>query len=265
MAWSWSNALKQGGIGAAGGALTGLPGGLLGSGLGAGLGGLAGLISGGFSGDGSQSSQKSGQMGDDFNFQKWLFDSPEGQQALSRFSPEQQQALSQSLKSGRNRIDNPSQGFEPIRENAIQDWEQRAIPSIMHRLSVGGDNALSSPVLHSQLAGSRANLSSDLSALEAQFGQRNQQLGLDELRLGLSPQYDQGVMQNGQTNYKKILDVLQDQFHTYLQGRNKPTQAASQSGISPQISQPGKQKQYFGISPKGKGKQYFGITNPRGM
>lgn len=280
--WSWGKFLGNIGKGAAAGAATGgvtgataglATGGALSlpaAGIGAAFGGIAGGISGAFDdayNDPSAVSPNSGSgASDEFNFQKWLFDTPEGQQAISRFSPEQRQALNEALKSGRSRIDNPSQGFEPIRQNALNTFNQQIVPGLAHRFSTSGDNALSSPVFHSQLSGAGANLTSDLAALEAQFGQKNIELGQRELGLGLSPQYDQGINQQagGPSNYKKIIDVLQDQFQTYLAGRNKTAQQPAQQQISPQLALPSSQKQYFGITPKSQSKKYFGITNPKG-
>jgi len=272
--WSWSkfwgNVGKGAATGAAGGGITGSAAGLPGAGIGAAFGGVAGGIAGAF-GDAyenepSAATGNTGTGGMDPSFQEWLFNTQEGQQAMSRFSPEQRESLSSALKSGRNRIDNPSQGFEPIRQNALNTFNQQIVPGLAHKFSTSGDNALSSPVFHSQLSGAGANLSSDLSALEAQFGQRNQQLGLDELRLGLSPQYDQGVnQQGGQSNYQKMLDILgphvQQQFDSWMKSRG---QKAATPGISSQLTQQPQQKQYFGISPKAKSKKYFGITNPKG-
>jgi hypothetical protein len=283
--WSWSkfwgNVGKGAATGAAGGAITGAGTGLAttggalslpAAGVGALLGGAGGGIAGAFENayeDDTTSGTpgQTGSGGDDFSFQKWLFDTPEGQQAISRFSPEQRQALSDALKSGRNRINNPSQGFEPIRQNALNTFNQRIVPSLTHQFSASGSNAPSSGTLLSQLSGAGADLSSDLASLESQFGQRNTELGLKELGLGLSPQYDQGIsQQGGQSNYKKIIDVLQDQFQNYLAGRNKQSQPGVSAQITnPQPQQPQQQKQYFGISPKVQPKQYFGITNPKGM
>jgi len=186
MAWSWKKAGAGGTAGAATGAGIGSAFGPVGTAIGGGVGLLLGGLASGFSGSGDQQS----------DFSKYLFGTPEGQQLLSKFSPEQQQELINLLASGRENMQNPYMGFEPIRQNALNSFRQQIIPEIAHSFSANGNNALSSPVLHSRLAGAGANLISQLAAQEAQYGQTNKEFGLEQQRLGLSPQYGNGGLQH---------------------------------------------------------------------
>jgi hypothetical protein len=220
MAWSWKDAAKGGGAGALTGAGIGAPFGGIGAGIGAGLGGLIGLISGGVS-----SPAQSAASGDDF--QKWLFGTPEGQQSFSRFSPEQQQELSNLLKSGRAGLENPTKGFEPIRQNALNTFFKDVVPGLSHQFSASGSNSPNSGTLQSQLSGAGATLSSNLAAQEAQFGQNNQEHFLRQLQLGLSPQYGSGGMFEGRGTpgiAPRAFDLLFDQFQNYMANKNNPQQ-----------------------------------------
>ena len=232
---SWKNALKRGAEFAGTGALAGVPGGWAGAGIGAGVGGLAGLISGAFEKDQPETNFNSadGQMSDMDGFQKWLFGTPEGQQAFSRFSPEQRQALGEALRSGRDRINNPSKGFEPIRQNAIDTFNKRTVPELAHMFSASGSNAPSSGTLLSQLSGAGSDLSSNLAAQESLYGQENIGLGLKELGLGLSPQYDQGIQQGagGPNRASRFIDLgidfAKDAYNSYLGSKGKAVPAGT--------------------------------------
>jgi len=242
MAWSFKKALSNFGkgaaLGASSGALTGATAGLASGGLLSGPGALAGGVIGGIGGGIASLFQdanepevgQSGLAGNEMSeFQQWLFGTPEGQQAFSRFSPEQQKGMMESLRSGQNTVNNPTAGFAPIRENANRNF-QGTISGLAHRFSTGGDNALSSPILHAQLGGAATDLNSKLASQEAQYGLKNKQLGIQQQELGLQPMYSQGAqniniggMGGPNSNYQTLLNGAIDLWKDYRSNQaNKP-------------------------------------------
>lgn len=112
---------------------------------------------------------------------------PEGfYQKPSQYNPQAQGALSSVLARGQQNITNPSAGFDPIRQATTSHFMQNIIPRINEQFSASGDNAQSSPVLHHQLAQAGSGLAEKLASLQAQFGQRQEDIGTRQLGLGLS-------------------------------------------------------------------------------
>lgn len=256
MARNWKKTFGRIGTGiatgATGGALTGAaagggvfsaPGAGIGAGIGAVGGGITAIINEIFNNPDSAESgsplASSGSSGERSNILKYFFGTPEGQQLLSRFSPEQQAELSQLLKSGRENMQNSERGFDAIKQNTLNTFYNELVPSLAHKFSVSGDNALSSGVLHSQLSGAGANLLSQLNAQQVAYGQQNKQFGLEQQRLGLSPQYGSGGLQQsgGQPGLVQqagpdIVEYLTGKFNDWLDNRNKAGQAAGSSPVS---------------------------------
>lgn len=117
---------------------------------------------------------------------------PAGWEQVPTVSQDQMQILNQLLQGGFNQVQNPTQGFQPIRQEALREFHQDIIPGLLERFTHGGgygSNALSSPSLGQQLGSATSGLESMLAAQQAQYGQRNQQLGLQQAALGLQPQF----------------------------------------------------------------------------
>lgn len=173
MAWGWWNALKGLGQGAVGGGTAGLAtGNPLAALLGAAAGGVAGGISGGLSGDSPEVSAS--------GFEN----------APSRFTAEQQDALRLLLALGYKNLQDPYAGFEPIEKHATQRFKSQTLPGIAERFAGLGDTRGSSGVLGS-LGGAASDFEQGMAALRSQFGQQSQQNALRQLQLGLTPQFEQ--------------------------------------------------------------------------
>ena len=122
-----------------------------------------------------------------------LFGQSPGFLQLDRYTPDQQQVLMQLLQGGMNNTQNPTAGFAPIRQQALNEFNQQVVPGLLERFTAGGgygSNALSSPALAQQLGSAGTGLESMLAAQQAQYGLQNQNFGLKQLGLGLSPQFD---------------------------------------------------------------------------
>jgi hypothetical protein len=75
------------------------------------------------------------------------------------------------------------QGFEPIENQARQDFQQKTIPSIAERFTSLGNGAISSPAYQAQQYGAGAQFETGLAALKSQYGmeQNNQLMQLLQL------------------------------------------------------------------------------------
>jgi len=114
----------------------------------------------------------------------------------------------------------PHAGFEPIEQQARNQFSEQTVPSLAERFTSMGNNSLSSPAFISQLGQAGAGLESDLAAQKAQYGQQNVQQILQMLQLGLQPQFENayrprqaGALENiagaGLNNIGGIWDVIQ--------------------------------------------------------
>jgi len=124
--------------------------------------------------------------------QDYFIGTPGGLQPYSNFEPHQIQALNQLLGGGLNQIQNPYEGFQPIENYAREQFSQQTVPSLAERFtSLGAQTGgrTSSPAFASQLGSAGAGLESMLAAQRAQYGQQQQQTGLQTAALGLTPQF----------------------------------------------------------------------------
>lgn len=164
---NWGNVLA-GGLGGAGtGASIGSFGGPVGIGVGAGIGGLAGLLA------------------------SYFGDQPReaGAQRLSAPNEQEQSILNFLQQHGQSLIQNPGQGFQPIADQARAQFHQNTVPSLAERFTSMGSNALSSPSFAAQIGQAGSGLEQALAAMQAQYGQQNQQNGLQMLQTGLKPAF----------------------------------------------------------------------------
>ena len=93
------------------------------------------------------------------------------------------------LEKGKSNLENPYAGFDPIRQQAVNQFNQKTVPGIAERFTSMGNNSLSSPSFASQLGESGAGLNSALAAMQAEYGQRNQNTGMQQLQYGLNPRH----------------------------------------------------------------------------
>ena len=164
---NWLGALQGllGGAGSGGALGSIFPG--IGTAIGAGLGGIGGGLAGLFGGGESS-----------------------GVEQTQNFTPEQQSILQFLLQQGQQGLQNPYEGFEPIAQQAQSQFNQQTVPSLAERFAGMGHNALSSGAFASQLGQAGAGLQENLAALQSQYGMQNRQNALQQLQLGLRPQFE---------------------------------------------------------------------------
>ncbi len=115
---------------------------------------------------------------------------PQRIEQVPRYNSQQQDIMSQVLGRAWGGLQNPTKGFEPIAQNAVNRFNQQIIPSLSERFSSMGQNSISSPAYTSQLGQASAGLASDLASQEAQYGLENQSQLMQLLGIGLTPQHE---------------------------------------------------------------------------
>lgn len=122
------------------------------------------------------------------NLQDFFLGSDSMQQ-LPTMDQDQLSALSQILGSGMQDLSNPYQGFEPIKQNALQSFQQDIVPMLTERFAGSGSNALSSPQLQTNLSSAGSNLAQRLAGMQSEYGMQNKRNALAQLQLGLQPRF----------------------------------------------------------------------------
>lgn len=186
MAFNLESGIAGGLAGAGTGAAIGsvVPG--IGTGVGAVGGGILGLLSGLLSGDAS----------------------PEQIRQFEQFTPEQKQAFSSILQMAMQQMQSPQQGFEPIAQEATRQYQQEGVPSLAERFSGLGAGSQRSSAFTGELAKGEAGLRSQLAALGAQYGQRQQGIAQNLAALGLTPQFSQALQQRTPGAFESSLPAV---------------------------------------------------------
>jgi hypothetical protein len=129
-----------------------------------------------------------------------------GQQATK--SPEQLAGNRFARTQGMAQIQNPYQGFQPIANNAIGQFNRQVVPSLAERFSSLGNNSLSSPAFGSQMQGASDDLQERLAAMQAQYGLQQQDLGQRLFGMGQSPEFENVYTAGGDNWLSSILGNL---------------------------------------------------------
>ncbi len=183
---SWLSALKGLLGGAGSGAATGAALGSFFPGVGTAIGAGIGAGIGGFGGGALGLSEGAREGASNF-----ALGTPGHVEQTQNFTPEQQSIMQLLQQLGAFGLQNPTAGFEPIEQQARNQFQQHTVPGIAERFtSMGAGNALSSGTFNSQLGQAGAGLEGDISAQKAQFGQQNMQQLLQMLQLALQPQFE---------------------------------------------------------------------------
>jgi hypothetical protein len=131
-------------------------------------------------------------------------------------SIEQFGGLDELLKMGLNQFQNPTQGFEPIKQDAERFFKENLVPYIQGQFqSKGGGTGsshFSSGSLQKNTYGGAASLASKLSAAQAQYGQNQQKNAIAAIQTS-KPQYmssagGQGLAQGSMELGKTLLPYL---------------------------------------------------------
>lgn len=119
-----------------------------------------------------------------------FFTNPSRISTIPRYSPQQVGQLDKLANLGLSNLQNSQQNFNigALEDQARKQFQTQTVPSIANRFLAG--NTRNSSGFQSALASGGADLESSLAALRNQFGQQQQQTGLNQLQMGLQPQFE---------------------------------------------------------------------------
>lgn len=120
----------------------------------------------------------------------FLTGSPGKSFTLPRYTPQQQGAFNQILQNSLSGLAANQPDFGPIENRARSQFMQQTVPGLAERFTAMGSNALSSPAFVGQLGQAGAQLEEGLAAQRAGYDLQKQQMLLQMLGLGLSPQFE---------------------------------------------------------------------------
>lgn len=147
--------------------------------------GLAGSAIGSSLAGQGNNNQQSGGIGSKGNF---LTGSPSQIHQLPRFSPTQIGQMNQLGQQGFQGLQGLNTSFEPIAQQARENFGQRGIPSIAERFTNAGGQR--SSAFGQSLGQGAFDLESSLAALQSQHNLGQQDFFKNLLGLSLQPQFD---------------------------------------------------------------------------
>lgn len=104
---------------------------------------------------------------------------------IERFTPEQKNSLNQFLSQGMANAD-----FGPIEQRARSQFSSQTVPSLAERFTAMGQGARNSSGFMGELGLAASDLESQLAGLRSQYG-------LNQLQMGLTPQFENYVEAGG--------------------------------------------------------------------
>jgi hypothetical protein len=140
--------------------------------------------------------------------QNFMVGQPQRIEQVNQFNPQQQSALQSLLGQGMQGMQNPYAGFEPIKQQAINQFNQQTIPSLAERFTSMGNNSMTSPLFASQMGQAGAGLSQNLAAMQSQYGMQNRNQMMSMLGMGLTPQNQNFQMDAQQGMLQQLLPAL---------------------------------------------------------
>ena len=113
-------------------------------------------------------------------------------------SPEQIARSSQFGQMGMDQYKDPYSGFEPIKQQAQNNFYSNTVPTIAERFSsLGSGGSQNSSAFAGQLGAAGVDLNSELAALQSQHGFRNRDQALQLLGMSQEPNFENYVEGGG--------------------------------------------------------------------
>jgi len=124
---------------------------------------------------------------------------------LSTLNPQQQQAQMQALQQALQGLQNPYEGFEPLANQARTNFETQTLPSIAERFTNMGGGGQRSSAFQGALGAAGSGFENGLAALKSQYGFQNRGQSLQQLQLGLQPNFENAYTPGGHNFLSSIL------------------------------------------------------------
>lgn len=124
-------------------------------------------------------------------------------------TPQGIQALQQLLSGGMQGLQDPYAGFDPIAQQAQEQFSTQTIPGLAERFtSFGGAGTGRSSAFEGANVSAAQGLQRQLAAMKSQYGLENRQGLLNQLQLGLSPQFETQHKSQGQGALQVLLQNI---------------------------------------------------------
>jgi len=111
-------------------------------------------------------------------------------QQAPTMSPQQMGAQNQALSLAMQHLQNPTQGFDPIAQQARSQFASQTVPSLAERFTSLGGGAQRGSGFQSALGGAGTDMEEQLAAMAAQYGLQNVGQFSNVLNMGLRPQFE---------------------------------------------------------------------------
>ena len=121
-----------------------------------------------------------------------LFGQKEGFFQIPTVTPQVANILQQVLGQAGEGLQNPYAGFEPLAQQAREQFETQTVPSLAERFTAlgSGGGSQRSSAFQGALGSAASDLEKGLAALQAEYGLRNRESLLNQLKIGLYPQFE---------------------------------------------------------------------------
>jgi hypothetical protein len=143
------------------------------------------------------------------------FGTPERMEQFPLYDQQRSNAFNQILQMALQGLQNPTQGFQPIANEANRQFNTQTIPSLAERFTsmgtggrLGNDSRQQSSAFAGALGAAGSGLQQGLAALKSQYGLQNQGNLLNLLGIGLTPQFGQKQIPASQGLLPQILGIL---------------------------------------------------------
>jgi hypothetical protein len=109
---------------------------------------------------------------------------------ISTLNPQQQQLQTQAGNLAFEGLKNPTTGFQPIEQQAREQFQTSTIPSLAERFTSMGSGGQRSSAFQGALGQAGAGLEGNLAALRSEYGLRQQGLSQNLLGQALHPNFE---------------------------------------------------------------------------
>jgi hypothetical protein len=168
-----------------------------------------------------------------------LFSKSPKTRQISTISPQQQGWQTRLGELGLQGLENPYAGFEPIAEQARNQFNTSTVPSIAERFTSMGSGGQRSSAFQGALGQAGAGLEGNLAALRSQYGLQNRQQSADMLNNALRPTFENYREQENPGFLETALSGLSgvgSQYGTLALGEHLGAFGNQTPGISPEVS-----------------------------
>jgi hypothetical protein len=116
------------------------------------------------------------------------FGTPEQQISNIPYDEQQSQIFQLLQQMGLQNLQDPYNGFDQLKQDVYKEFNENVLPDISNRFTSMGGGAPSSPDFTKQLQGGIRGLQDQYLQSRIGYGNQNRELGMQQLRMGLTPQ-----------------------------------------------------------------------------